>query len=138
MSDSEFKFPVNIYYEDTDAGGIVYHANYLKFAERARSEFIKSGGITNKKLLEENNILIVVRGINLDYKKPAFLDDSLMVNTRVLEIKNSSFAIIQTVLRDDIELVRMEISLVCTNSDLKPVRVPDFLREFLSNYIKKE
>ncbi len=119
-----------VYYEDTDAGGIMYHGNFINFCERARTEFIGSLGLTNR-LLHEKNMLAVVRHIEADYKMPAVLEDYLRIETELVEIKNSSFILKQVIFREEDELFAMKVVLVCINEKMRPVRVPDLLKNAL-------
>lgn len=125
----EFKYKVKVFYEDTDAGGVVYYANYLKFFERARTEAIAEIGLSNKKLLEEFGVLIIVKSCNIDYKKPAKLEDQLEIKSIISSISNSSFKMIQKVFRDDDLLTSSEIHLVIVDKKGKPSRIPDELRK---------
>ena len=93
----DFIHKVKIYYEDTDSGGVVYYANYLKFLERARSEIIYSFGLTNKKLLNDHNTLIIVKSCNLDYIKPAMLEDILLIESQVKSMSKTSIIMNQIV-----------------------------------------
>src|SRR5471032_1766224 len=90
---------LRVYYEDTDAGGVVYHANYLKFCERGRTELLRALGFSNKSLSEQRGLLFVVRKLEADYLLPAFLEDELEVRTVIAEIKNASFSMRQEVFR---------------------------------------
>ena len=86
----EFKYVTKIYYEDTDAGGVVYYANYLKFLERARSEAIYSLGLSNKEILEKEGVIIIVKSCSIEYKKPAKFEDEIEIFSNITEVKNSS------------------------------------------------
>lgn len=119
-----------VYYEDTDAGGIMYHGNFINFCERARTEFIGANGLSNADL-RQKNILAVVRHLEADYLSPAFLEDYLRVETSVLEVKNSSFILEQTIFRDQDTLFNMKVVLVCINEAKRPVRIPEELKEIL-------
>tara|TARA_B100001559_G_C16392280_1_gene571786 strand:+ start:511 stop:909 length:399 start_codon:yes stop_codon:yes gene_type:complete len=125
----EFKYKVKVFYEDTDAGGVVYYANYLKFFERARTEAIAEIGLSNKKLLDEFGVLIIVKSCNIDYKKPAKLEDKLEIKSIINSISNSSFKMTQKVFRDDDLLTSSEIHLVIVDKKGKPSRIPDELRK---------
>tara|TARA_B100001057_G_scaffold429216_1_gene455188 strand:+ start:1150 stop:1548 length:399 start_codon:yes stop_codon:yes gene_type:complete len=125
----EFKYKVKVFYEDTDAGGVVYYANYLKFFERARTEAIAEIGLSNKKLLDEFGVLIIVKSCNIDYKKPAKLEDQLEIKSIISSISNSSFKMTQKVFRDDDLLTSSEIHLVIVDKKGKPSRIPDELRK---------
>ena len=125
----EFKYKVKVFYEDTDAGGVVYYANYLKFFERARTEAISEIGLSNKKLLDEFGVLIIVKSCNIDYKKPAKLEDQLEIKSIISSISKSSFKMTQRVFRDDDLLTSSEINLVIVDKKGKPSRIPDELRK---------
>lgn len=121
---------IRVYFQDTDAGGVVYHASYVNFMERARTEWIRGFGFTNSGLISELGVMFVVRSLKLDYYKPAVLDDLLTVVTHLKEIGRSRVSLHQTVMRDDEKLVEGEIHLVCVTKDnFKPVSVPEVLRE---------
>ena len=96
-----FNHTIKIYYEDTDAGGVVYYANYLKFLERARSEAIYSLGLTNKEILDKEGAIIIVKSCNIEYKKPAKFEDEIEVFSKINEVKNTSFKMssVHTVLK---------------------------------------
>lgn len=122
--------PIRIYYEDTDAGGIVYHANYLKFAERGRTEFLRAAGFSNQAIEQERGIIFVVRHIGIDYIKPAFLDDLLQMKTSVEELKNSSFIMRQKLYKDDALIADLKVVLVCVDSKKYiPTRLPKDIKE---------
>ncbi len=131
MNMDEFLFPVRVYYEDTDAGRIVYYANYLKFAERARTEFVRCLGMNqNDELNKEGQIAFVVRHCEVDYIASAVLDDELIVTCKVTEVGGASLAMRQEIRRDDKVLVQIDIKLVAMSlSTMRPVRVPSLLRE---------
>jgi acyl-CoA thioester hydrolase len=121
-------FPLRVYYEDTDAGGIVYYANYLRFAERARTEYLRSVGANHRTLMAEDDIAFTVRQCAVDYMQPAYLDDALTVHTRFLEVGGASLRAEQTVKRDADDLVRLLVRLACVGNDGKPKRMPQSLR----------
>lgn len=127
-----FEIPVRVYYEDTDAEGIVYYANYLKFAERARTEFLRSNGLKAEITKDGDRCGFVARHVELDYKKSAFLDDMLSISCEVKELKNSSVVIFQEVKKDDEVLCTVELTLVFINiSRHRPTRIPDDMRHIL-------
>jgi acyl-CoA thioester hydrolase len=95
-SPAVFEFPVRVYYEDTDAGGIVYYANYLRFFERARTEWLRALGATHAKLEAEDGLLFVVRDFTIEYLKPARLDDELIIAVRVAEARRASLTLEQS------------------------------------------
>ena len=125
-------FPLRIYYEDTDAAGIVYYANYLKFAERGRSELMRDIGIESKDLIAEHDVQLVVRSCNIDYVSPAKLDDRVEVHTRVIKVGGASMEGDQRVVRDGEELVRINILIACYGSNGKTARMPGELRAKLN------
>jgi len=128
----EFKFNTKVYYEDIDAAGIVYYANYLKFLERARSEAIYSMGLTNKKLLKDNGTIIIVKSCKIEYKKPAKFEDSLEIISKIKTIGKSSFTMDQMIKRKEEVISESEIVLVTVNAEGKPIRIPDVLNKFLN------
>ena len=128
----EFIYNTKVYYEDTDAGGIVYYANYLKFLERARSEAIYSIGLTNKKLLNDHGTIIIVKSCKIDYKKPAKFEDLLEIISKIKTIGKSSFVMDQIIKRKDETISEAEIVLVTVNAEGKPIRIPDILNKFLN------
>ena len=128
----EFKYNTKVYYEDTDAAGIVYYANYLKFLERARSEAIYSMGLTNKKLLNDNGTIIIVKSCKIEYKKPAKFEDSLEIISKIKAIGKSSFTMDQMIKRKEEVISESEIVLVTVNAEGKPIRIPDVLNKFLN------
>ncbi len=125
------KFSLRIYWEDTDAGGIVYYANYLKFAERARTEMLRSHGIDQTSLREQYGVAIVVRHCAVEFLAPARLDDTLSVETMLQSLGKVRMTMQQVIYRDGQELVRIEVELACVDSDMKPARMPDHLHSIL-------
>lgn len=130
FENGKFYFPVRIYYEDTDAGGIVYYANYLKFAERARTEFIRALGMRQQDALEtENQAGFVVRHCEIDYRAPAVLDDLLSVSCEVTEIGGASAVMHQEIRRGDDLLVTIDVKVVYVLLKSKrPSRIPPELK----------
>jgi len=125
-----FHWPVRVYFQDTDAGGVVYHAAYVNFMERARTEWLRTFGYSNAGLMKELGVVFVVRSITLDYLKPALLDDLLTVTARIKEIGRSRVTLLQSVLRVKEVLTEGEVHLVCVNvQTFKPVSVPEVLRK---------
>ncbi len=122
-----------VYYEDTDAGGIMYYANFLKFAERGRTELLRTLGFENRSLRDEQKIGFVVRRVEIDYFKSALLDDLLSVKTDVKAVKNSSLVMAQSIFcRNDL-LCSMDVVLVCVGEDFKACRMPDELKKAFAN-----
>ena len=130
-----FTFKLKVYYEDTDAGGVVYYANYLKFMERARSDAIKSLGFTNKLLIEENGTYIIVKSCNINYIKPALLEDDLEIKSNIKEITKTSFFMLQRVLKGNDQITEAEVHLVTIDKKGKPVKIPERLKEELEKLI---
>ncbi len=128
-------FPVRIYYDDTDAGGVVYHGNYFKFTERARTEYLRALGFENSKIRQDHGIIIVVKNIVAEYLYPARLDDFLTIQTRLLSVKNTSFVMEQKAIRDNVCIFSMEVVLVCINGDGKPTKIPDDVKQ---EFLKEE
>ena len=129
-----FFHKIKVYYEDTDSGGVVYYANYLKFLERARTEALFSIGYSNKKIKEKFNSLIIVKSCNIDYKKPANLEDELKIRSFVKSITKTSFFMNQIISRDEEIIVEAQIHLVFVNENGKPVKIPDEIYSQLKPY----
>ncbi len=120
---------MRVYYEDTDAGGVVYYANYLSFMERARTEWLRALGFEQPALAAEHGVLFVVRAVNIDYLKPSRFNDSLQVTVEVVNVGGSRIRFLQRVLRGDEEIVRADVDVVCVNTDtFRPARVPREMR----------
>ena len=134
-----FDFNVRVYYDSTDAGGVVYHSRYLDFCERARTEFLRSRGIIQSKLFTESGIGFVVKNANLEFKKSAKLDDLLQISTKIVE--NNGIIIkmsqeIYLISREGIDmpkdlLFEMSVNLVCINKNFRPTRIPKDIVEKL-------
>ena len=120
-----FYYKLKVYYEDTDSGGVVYYANYLKFLERARTEALFSIGFSNKRVKDEFNSLIIVKSCNIEYKKSAHLEDELNVRSFVKSITKTSFFMNQIITKTDDIIVEAQVHLVFVNTDGKPVKIPD-------------
>ena len=116
---------IKIYYEDTDSGGVVYYANYLKYLERARTEALFSIKYSNKKILDTFNLLIIVKSCNIEYKKSAHLEDELTVRSFVKSITKTSFFMNQIISREDEIIVEAQVHLVFVNKVGKPVKIPE-------------
>ena len=126
-------YPVRVYYEDTDAGGVVYHSNYLRFAERARTELLRDAGIDHVTLMDEYGLMLAVRRCEAEYVKPARLDDALKIRTTCIEATGASFWLEQLVQRGGETLVEMKLRLVCLKSDGRPARLPEKLKTTFRN-----
>ena len=127
----KFRFTVKEYYEDTDAGGVVYYANYLKFLERARSEAIYSLGFTNTGLLDRYGILLIVKSCNIEYKKPAKFEDKLDIVSEVSSFTKTSLILKQNILRDNELISEADIHLVTVDKNGKPSKIPNELKQKL-------
>ena len=120
-----FFHTLKVYYDDTDSGGVVYHANYLKFLERARTEALFSIGFSNNKVKEDFNSLIVVKSCNIDYKKPSYLEDELTIRSFVKSITKTSFFMNQIITKNKEVIVEAQVHLVFIDKDGKPTKIPD-------------
>ena len=119
-----FFHTLKVYYEDTDTGGVVYYANYLKFLERARTEALNSIGFSNKKVKKDLGSLIIVKACNIEYKKPASLEDELTIRSFVKSITKTSFFMNQIITKVDDTVVEAQVHLVFVNDLGKPVKIP--------------
>ncbi|HUW25806.1 MAG TPA: tol-pal system-associated acyl-CoA thioesterase [Gallionella sp.] len=126
-----FSLPIRVYFQDTDAGGVVYHASYVNFMERARTEWLRECyGYSNAGLMEKFGVVFVVRSLKLDYLKPALLDDLLSVSAQIKDTGRSRLTLLQNVQRGDEILTEGEVLLVCVSvENFKPVSVPEVLRK---------
>ena len=133
--DAVFTWPLRVYYEDTDAGGIVFYANYLRFLERARTEWLRAAGVNQHALKETSGLLFVVKSLTLDYQAPAVLDDQLLATVNVLKLGKASIMIAQQVLRGDQVLVSGTVKIGCIGAiDRRPAAIPaDILRAMQHN-----
>ena len=126
MTDLIFQFPVRIYYEDTDAGGVVYHARYLHFFERARTEYLRTLDFSQQMLLNERNVAFVVKTMTIDYRLPARLDDWLGVETKISEVRGAAILFTQQLKRDELILCTATVKVASVDlSKMKPVALPD-------------
>jgi acyl-CoA thioester hydrolase len=125
-------FPLRVYYEDTDAAGMVYHANYLKFAERGRSEMLRSFGFPHRKLGAEDGVGFAVRRCSVDYLAPARLEDALTVDTTLAGIGAATLTVHQQIRRDGQLLVDIDMLVACIGRDGRPRRLPSALRAALA------
>ncbi len=128
-----FSWPVRVYYEDTDAGGVVYYANYLRFMERARTEWLRALGFEQDMLRDEHGVVFAVRHAEVDYLKPALFNDSLEVTSKIVDLRRASFTFEQSIVRHDsdkpTELCRGRVRVVCVDMDgFRPCALPDFVK----------
>lgn len=133
FSSGAFVYPLRVFYEDTDAAGIVYYANYLKFIERARTEMMRAAGINHSSMRESEGVIFIVKRCALDYHKPAQLDDWLEIHTRVTALKGASLEAEQSVLKEGELLVNAELRLACIHESGTPARFPADLRAALES-----
>jgi len=129
-----FYHNVKIYYEDTDAGGVVYYANYLKYLERARTEALAKIGLSNLQIKEKFNALIVVKSCNIEYKKSAHLEDQLSIRSFIKSVTKTSFFMNQFISKNEISIVEAQVHLVFVNEKGKPVKVPDIIFDNFKPY----
>ena len=120
-----FFHTLKVYYEDTDAGGVVYYANYLKFLERARTEALRSIGYSNQKVKKDFGLLIIVKACNIEYKKPASLEDELTIRSFVKSITKTSFFMNQIITRGSDTIIEAQVHLVFIDKNGKPKKIPD-------------
>lgn len=134
IENNTFIMPVRVYYEDTDAGGVVYYANYLKFAERARSEMLRHLAIENSTLQNEEGIALVVRKVEAEYLQPARLDDLLHVHLSLDKVGGASLDGTQRIVRDGQDLVNIKIKIGCMKLSGGPARLPEKIRILLRTF----
>ena len=133
----KFHYQVKVYYEDTDAGGVVYYANYLKFLERARTEALFSIGLSNTKIKKKFGTLIIVKSCNIEYKKSARLEDELNIETHIISLKKTSLIMKQLIMLEKKLITDAEIHLVFVNSEGKPEKIPDKIIKNFIPYVNK-
>jgi acyl-CoA thioester hydrolase len=126
---TSFSWQVRVYYEDTDAGGVVFHANYLKFLERARTEMLRAYGFEHNELLEKANLLFVVRSLAIDYLIPAKFNDVLEVDSHITAVKQASFMFEQVIKRGERILCKAEVCIACIDANrFRPIAIPNDLK----------
>lgn len=122
---SLFEFPIRVYYEDTDAGGVVYHSQYLNFMERARTEWLRHLGFEQTFLRESLNILFVVHSIQIQFKKPARFNDMLQVSSQLVNLRLGSFECQQKISREEEILIEAQVKIACVDAlTFKPTGIP--------------
>jgi len=129
-----FYHNVKVYYEDTDAGGVVYYANYLKYLERARTEALTTIGLSNIEIKEKFGALIIVKSCNIEYKKSAHLEDELKIRSFVKSVTKTSFFMKQIITRGESIIVEAQVHLVFVNEKNKPVKVPEIIFDNFKPY----
>lgn len=131
---SVFQWPIRVYYEDTDAGGVVYHANYVKFFERARTEMLRAMGYEQDQLRTEYGIIFAVRSLSVDYLLPAKFNEQLLVSAEITLVKPASVVFTQTIGRDATVLCKATVRIACLEAaSLRPQLVPEHLLEHFKN-----
>ena len=129
-----FSLPVRVYFEDTDSGGVVYHSNYLKFMERARTEWLRSIGIDQRHLKQDHQIMFVVHRIDIQFKLPARFNDDLIVKNELKDIGSSKIEFRQMIYRNDEMLIDASVDIACIDSEkFKPVRIPPTIKQTMES-----
>ena len=129
-----FYHTVKVYYEDTDAGGIVYYANYLKYLERARTEALATIGLSNLQIKEKFEALIIVKSCNIEFKKSAYLEDNLNIRSFIKSVTKTSFVMNQFISKDDNIIVEAQVHLVFVNHKSRPIKVPQIIFDNFKPY----
>jgi acyl-CoA thioester hydrolase len=122
-------FPLSIYWEDTDAGGIVYYANYLKFTERARTDMLRGIGINQQSMMQEEGVNFVVRACEIEYLKPAKMEDDLKIETRLTDMRGASLRMAQNIYRGEELLVETKVRVACLDKEGKPQRLSSAIND---------
>ena len=130
-----FNHKVKVYYEDTDAGGIVYYANYLKFLERARSEALSEVGLSNFKIKNDYGALIIVKSCDIDFNKSAHLEDKLKINSVVTSFSKTSITMSQSIFRNKDNIIKSKVHLVFVDEKIKPIKIPGKILKSLKPYL---
>ena len=133
---NHFELNIRVYIEDTDAGGIVYHANHIRFMERARTEWLRSTGIAH--YWHQKDYSFVVHQIQVKYVRPILMDDLITVTARVISCKAASFVLQQNIYRGEIMLASGEVELACISAEMKPCRLPDEIRSLILNELEQD
>lgn len=130
MSLGKFSWPVRVYYEDTDAGGVVYHSNYLNFMERARTEWLRALGFEQTELKDGHGIIIVVHSLSIAFKKPAYFNDMLEIHCDIVKIGHGSIELAQTIMRDGVLLISAHVKAAFVNAaTFKPLGIPAHIKQ---------
>ena len=130
-----FNHSIKVYYEDTDAGGIVYYANYLKYLERSRTEALLKIGLSNNKIKSNFKAFIIVKSCKVDYKKPAYLEDELKIKSHIISITKTSLIMSQVINKNNNLIVEAKIHLVFVNEKVKPIKIPKPIIDKFKPYI---
>ncbi|MDQ3056996.1 MAG: tol-pal system-associated acyl-CoA thioesterase [Pseudomonadota bacterium] len=133
-----FSWPVRVYWEDTDAGGVVYHARYLAFLERARSEWMRARGFDQETMRSGDDLIFVVRAMQIDFRAPARLDDQLEVSVQLLECRRASFVMSQRIHRGEALLIEAKVRIAALQaSSFRPRPIPEPLNSELKSFVEK-
>ena len=132
-----FNHNIKVYYEDTDAGGVVYYANYLKYLERARTEALVKIDLSNQKIKDDFGALIIVKSCNVDYKKSAYLEDILNIKSNIISITKTSFIMKQIIIKNKTIIVDAKVHLVFVNKKVKPIKIPQLIIDKFEPFISK-
>jgi acyl-CoA thioester hydrolase len=136
IQNSTFSIPVRVYYEDTDAGGVVYYANYLKFLERARTEWLRALGFELDRLAREHGVIFIVRSLSIEYLKPAAFNDEIAATVELGELGGGQIILMQRITRGAEELATARVRLACVNpATFRPVRIPRNVAERLNCHV---
>ncbi len=134
VANHKFYWPVRVYYEDTDAGGVVFYANYLKFFERARTEMLRASGFEQDELIAKSGIIFAVRSVEVDYLRPALFNDQILVSAKVVLAKKVSVTFEQVITRSEEVLCKCTVRIACLDAkSLRPKEIPENLLELLKN-----
>lgn len=136
MVDGEHRYPLRVFYEDTDAGGLVYHARYLNFAERARTEMLRLAGVQQTELRAGSGVVFALRRCAVDFRRPAVLDDLVEVRSRFTAMKGATISAVQTIWRGNEELTRIDVEVASVRDDGRPTRIPAAVRAALEPYLQ--
>lgn len=131
-------FPLRVYFAETDAAGIVYHGAYLDFAERARTEMMRLLGFNHARMMTGDGLVFAVRNCSLDFRRPAYLDDCLVVISGLVQLGGATLGVRQTVWRDGERLAEISIRLACIKRDGGPARIPAALRDSLKDFLTED
>ena len=134
--EGEHRYPLRIFYEDTDAGGVVYHARYLNFAERARTEALRLAGVQQTEMRARYGVVFALRRCSLDFRRPAVLDDLVEVRSRFTAMKAATIEAVQSIWRGNDELTRIDVEVASLRDDGRPTRIPASVRAALEPYVK--
>ncbi len=130
---SEHQLKIRVYFEDTDAAGIVYHASYLRFAERGRTEMLRAAGFDHAQIFKDSGTAFAVVAMNVNYKSPARVDDLLLMKSKITKVGGASMEMQQDVYSGDRLITEMKVTLVCIDSQFKAVRLPAEIRKIFSS-----